>query len=72
MYKLNGKGPSIDPWGTPIVEFIVFEWTPFIFTHCCLFNKYEEIQAKAPDESWNLDNLVKKTLINRVKGFTQI
>ena len=36
MYIMNNKGPSIEPWGTPVVILPSSEGAPLYITYCFL------------------------------------
>ena len=38
-YKINNKGPSIYPWGTPYDTVSISELVSFLFTYCFLLVK---------------------------------
>ena len=35
----NRRGPSTDPWGTPLLTWDSLDVVPLAATHCCLFDK---------------------------------
>ncbi len=36
-YIIKSKGPSMDPWGTPVVTVNISDWTSSTSTYCFLF-----------------------------------
>ena len=41
IYMVKRIGPNTDPWGTPQVNGMLFEFTPFIRTDCFLSERYD-------------------------------
>ena len=50
MYKINNKGPSTEPCGTPLNTFLQLEYFPLILTRWYLFDKKDSIHdSTLPD-----------------------
>ena len=55
---IKSNGPSIEPWGTPVVIGSCPDFTPFIYTYCVLFVK-DHIGNKCTLVCFNVPSLVR-------------
>ena len=69
IYMVKRIGPNTDPWGTPQVNGMFFEFTPFIRTDCFLSERYDLNHWRATSQTPRWDcSLAKMMLLSMVSN----